>query len=60
MAKEVKKTVNKKKINHYSKDECIAEIARLEKGQANKKGENIPDAHSRYQMDVRHRLASLS
>lgn len=60
MAKEVKKNVGKKKINHYSKEECISEIARLEKGQENKEGVSIPDANSRYQMDVRKRLASFS
>ncbi len=56
----IKKIVGKKKINRYSKDQCISEIARLEKGQENKKGVSIPDANSRYQEDIRKRLASLS
>jgi len=60
MAKEVKKNVASKKVNAYTKDECILEISRLEKGQENKKGVSIPDANSRYQMDVRKRLASFS
>ena len=60
MAKEVKKVCAAKKINRMTKEQCISEIQRLEKGQENKKGVNIPDNHSRYQMDIRKRLASLS
>jgi hypothetical protein len=60
MAKEVKKNVASKKVNAYTKDECIAELSRLEVGNKNKKGENIADVNSRYQMDIRKRLASLS
>lgn len=56
----VKKVCSKKKINHYTKAECEAELKRLETSFKNKRGEVIPDANSKYYQDVKNRNNRLA
>lgn len=55
----IKKSVGKKKINHYNKADCQAEIARLDTCNKDKNGVVVPDA-SKYRRQVEERLAGLS
>jgi len=53
------KIAGKKKINHYNKADCVAELARLNSTFKDKNGLVIPDT-SKYRNQVEARLAELS
>ena len=52
------KAIGKKKVNHYSAEECKAELARLDESHKNKDGVVMGDS-SQYRKDIKERLESL-
>jgi hypothetical protein len=55
----ISKVCGVKKINHYNKADCVAELKRLETSFKNKDGLAIPDT-SKYYRQVQERLTELS
>ena len=54
----IEKVTGKKKVNHYTKAQCVSELARLDSCHKDKKGVVLADS-SQYRKDVQERLNVL-
>ena len=55
----IKKVCGVKKVNKMSNEICLKELARLERGNKDKSGNDCPDRGSKYQLEIRERLNIL-